>query len=82
MSEPGIEQRICGLGSLFANFPNANPIIDSTSRQSFAFWAKRDGINLLERLAESVATLAAGNVPEFDRAIGAGAGQNFSVGPE
>src|SRR5688572_18022274 len=78
----GFENRIGGLSSRLAHFPNANAVIRATRQKTFAIRAKDHGVLLLEWLREGFLTLTRRNIPQFHRAVGAGAGENFSVRSE
>src|SRR5687768_18537568 len=80
MCEFGMKQRVGRFGGFFADFPNADAIVDAAGSDSFAVWSKDNGVKLLERLRERIATLARCNVPQLDSAIGAGAGEDFAIG--
>ena len=82
MSETGFEKRVGGFRGIIANLPDADAIIHSAGVQPLAVGAERDGVLLLERLRKSIAPLAARDVPKLDGAVGAGAGEDFTIGPK
>src|SRR2546426_757787 len=80
MSKFGMEDRIARLGGGFADLPNTDAVVSAAGDEAFATRSESGGIKLLEGLGKSVAPLAGSDVPEFYRAVGAGAGEDFSIG--
>ena len=82
MRETRFEDRVGCFGCGLADLPDADSVVHAAGNELFAVGTERDGVLLLERLRKGVAPFAGRQVPEFHRAVRAGAGENFSVRPE
>ncbi len=82
VGKAGVEERIRVFLALGADLPDADPIVDAAGSDAVSVRTEGDAVLFLGRLAEGVEPLTAGHVPQLDRAVAAGAGQNLAVGPE
>ena len=67
---------------LFADLPHPNAIINASRGETLAIRSERDGVLLFERLRERVASRAGFDIPQFDRPITTGAGEDFPIEAE
>lgn len=79
MAKLGVEERVGSFGGFGTDAPDADALIDTGGGEEGAVGTEGDGVLLLERLGESVATLAGGDVPKLDGAITAGGGEDLAV---
>src|SRR5262249_56703639 len=78
----GIQYGVGGFGRRLTDLPDPDTVVAATGQQMNSVRAEFYGEEFLQGLGKSVAAFARIYIPQFDGAVRAGAGEDFSIRPK